>query len=39
MDSQRRGPTPMNIGYETVNPEAIYIANPYVMDEKRRRVP
>ena len=29
----------MNIGYETVNPEARYIANPYVMDEKRRRVP
>ena len=29
----------MNIGYETVNPEAKYIGNPYVMEEKRRRVP
>ena len=29
----------MNIGYETINPEQQYIANPYVMDEKRRRIP
>jgi DNA-directed RNA polymerase II subunit RPB3 len=29
----------MVIGYETTNPEHQYVANPYVMDEKRRRVP